>query len=143
MKERKNDLSPFSSFITFVSVLRPSQGFHSTDFPYERGRTEYWDRSQRFIGRVSIQLISPTRGDQRHQKLDLLRRPTPIFVSIQLISPTRGDPLLKSRRSTSLVSQVSIQLISPTRGDSCYLSTKIHSGLSFHSTDFPYERGRR
>ena len=37
-------------------------GFHSTDFPYERGQK---DRGEQLnsLSRVSIQLISPTRGD--------------------------------------------------------------------------------
>ena len=60
------------------------QGFHSTGFPYEVGINK--SRLDKWL--VSIQLVSPTRGD-----LDMVAGyfdPT-LEVSIQLVSPTRGD----------------------------------------------------
>ena len=62
---------------------------------------------------VSIQLISPTRGDQ----VALIRWCDAYpDVSIQLISPTRGDLTIAGILSF-IGFLVSIQLISPTRGD--------------------------
>ena len=41
-------------------------GFHSTDFPYERGLSNiYFGTGDTLLCEVSIQLISPTRGDHQ------------------------------------------------------------------------------
>ena len=135
--------------------------FHSTDFPYERGPGRVRGTSCCTRIMVSIQLISPTRGDIKrfalpgyfkYQVSIQLISPTrgdvsngsftleEINVSIQLISPTRGDrEILYEAR---IGNKVSIQLISPTRGDRREpLMATVAEFLGFHSTDFPYERG--
>ena len=73
-------------------------GFHSTDFPYERGPAEITIASKPpECDRVSIQLISPTRGDRSciRSRSPSVTDPGFSDVSIQLISPTRGDLMTK------------------------------------------------
>ena len=76
---------------------------------------------------VSIQLISPTRGDRTR---NFKERTFLNGVSIQLISPTRGDPRENNLHAIS-VSSVSIQLISPTRGDSTFIGYPVESNREF------------
>ena len=100
---------------SLVLKLKVPARFHSTDFPYERGlgmkrRSHFWQD----LEWVSIQLISPTRGDTVGYREKASRCHS---VSIQLISPTRGDSVMGCLHHILGSLYVSIQLISPTRGD--------------------------
>ena len=91
--------------------------FHSTGFPYERGQCTMTNSSANSQTTVSIQLVSPTRGDL----LKRSRQPPPLRPSLKF--PFNWFPLREgTHQSLPLTQQrnitcVSIQLVSPTRGD--------------------------
>ena len=93
-------------------IADKSESFHSTDFPYERGRMIGW---MLWIHRLSFHSTDfpYERGPGRVRGTSCCTR---IMVSIQLISPTRGD-IKRFALPGYFKYQVSIQLISPTRGD--------------------------
>ena len=163
-------------------------GFHSIGFPCERGERTECVISQEYIlfpfnwfplregsadghfygfrpGRVSIQLVSPARGE-----LGFLGYAVALKlkkVSIQLVSPACGElmatylmkntlkssfpfnwfPLREGSTITGgivrlrISKRVSIQLVSPARGE--WATTIVHrlSNRGFHSIGFPCERG--
>ena len=63
----------------------------------------------------------------------------PANVSIQLVSPARGD--LNLEGSEAFWYRVSIQLVSPARGDPLRRDGWHSPEICFHSTCFPCERG--
>ena len=116
-----------------------SKCFHSTGFPYKKGHGA--DCLWSFIQKVSIQLVSPTRGDLRKESSPIISATHSSFHSTGF--PYKRGLVIKLvciHRNKS----VSIQLVSPTRGD--FEDQKCLSALaewwSFHSTGFPYKRGR-
>ena len=132
--------------------------FHSISFPNEWGRFRWYclADSQTL---VSIQLVSPTSGDECYDVItdnlacfhsisfpnewgpscDWQQARASQIVSIQLVSPTSGD--WKNWRKHWKSGEVSIQLVSPTSGDS-ELGERIGRGtIRFHSISFPNEWG--
>ena len=61
-------------------------GFHSTDFPYERGLTYQQDRRTHRLSFHSTD-FPYERGHKAYELMVCFA----LFVSIQLISPMRGD----------------------------------------------------
>ena len=60
-------------------------------------------------------------------------------VSIQLVSPARGEPQQNTRNSDR--DSVSIQLVSPARGEHGRSVFLLVLQICFHSIGFPCERG--
>ena len=90
------------------------------------------------MGGVSIQLVSPARGENY---IRIHANGDTTDVSIQLVSPARGEIL-----SILIIHlswhDVSIQLVSPARGERIDVGSMTPSeALSFHSIGFPCERG--
>ena len=112
--------------------------FHSIGFPCERGVT-FTDGSSEKIAPDCFHSIGfpCERGEARFTDL-----PSPSFclVSIQLVSPARGEDM-DTDRSFSGVS-VSIQLVSPARGEEDDRIVFLRAMCEgFHSIGFPCERG--
>ena len=99
------------SIINFGLPVAVYLGFHSIGFPCERG-ARLSRRLPRIRARVSIQLVSPARGELR--KLFLWASLLPAsFHSI-------GFPCERGAKGVELMkkwSLVSIQLVSPARGE--------------------------
>ena len=92
--------------------LPQAKSFHSIGFPCERGTTTTAASGTVKTGLVSIQLVSPARGEPQ--------------------SPLQ---LRRNRKS------VSIQLVSPARGELINLGMIGINANCFHSIGFPCERG--
>ena len=116
-------------------------GFHSIGFPCERGAPGEAFPGLLLIVKVSIQLVSPARGEFTESVENIPNEA--VKVSIQLVSPARGEKS-KILILFPIVSGVSIQLVSPARGEVIPLRPMTKERLrllSFHSIGFPCERG--
>ena len=113
-------------------------GFHSIGFPCERGAPGEAFPGLLLIVKVSIQLVSPARGEFTESVENIPNEA--VKVSIQLVSPARGEKS-KILILFPIVSGVSIQLVSPARGESVVKEPVADDSGSFHSIGFPCERG--
>ena len=134
--------------------------FHSIGFPCERG-TKLYSLQPGIRIRVSIQLVSPARGELQIQILLSHQQKFP-FNWFPLREGNMGLGLVKSHGAMSFHSigfpcergtrtlkfiklriwEVSIQLVSPARGEPTIVFNPYpQQPKGFHSIGFPCERG--
>jgi hypothetical protein len=90
---------------------------------------------------VSIQLVSPTSGEQQYLSLSMCIHAS--FHSISFPNEWGADAKGLASRSTQN-NYVSIQLVSPTSGEEALVNFLLPSSLldsGFHSISFPNEWG--